>query len=250
MRNLSSQSRQFVRVSQFPQFTNCRPGVIGLMCLVLVAGWFVPKVALAATPLWQTPTAAQLVAAANRAVQSQQLAQTRWNAASAAATCPPATALITEAATSLAAAVDSDEPLDPEFEEELIAALAEELRRDRSEVEDSEDSDRNRTPIRSPPAAVYDALPPEIATQANSLDVDMSGDTSDVAELSFCDASSEDEDREAYLRELGVDEYRKRDIFNDLIEGIGLGDTAGSGSLTIANRWSDRKRFFMNLLMS
>lgn len=146
--------------------------------------------------------------------------------------------------------MDSDEPLDPEFEEELIAALAEELRRDRSEVEDSEDSDRNRTPIRSPPAAVYDALPPEIATQANSLDVDMSGDTSDVAELSFCDDSSEDEDREAYLRELGVDEYRKRDIFNDLIEGIGLGDTAGSGSLTIANRWSDRKRFFMNLLMS
>ena len=55
------------------------------MCLVLIAGWFVPKVALAATPLWQTPTAAQLVAAASRAVQSQQLAQMRWDAASAAA---------------------------------------------------------------------------------------------------------------------------------------------------------------------
>ena len=56
------------------------------MWLALVAGLLVPTVVLAATPQSGAPTASQLVAAANRAVQSQQLAQTRWNTASAAAT--------------------------------------------------------------------------------------------------------------------------------------------------------------------
>lgn len=153
----------------------------------------------------------------------------------AAATCPPATAPTTAAATSSAAAAasasDQDEPLDAELEEELIAAFAEELRGDRSEVEDSEDSDRSRTPVRSPPAAGHDALPPDIATRMSSLDEDTSEDAADAAELGIYDDSSEDEAaREDYLRDLGVDARPTRNNLNELIDGIGLGETAASGT--------------------